>query len=80
MGEVRLLADCVPREANTLFGLATQDLAAKGYSPRLGMVAVDEGADTVDVDASGTTTLFFGLMPAFTVDVHAKSSFRMDQR
>ncbi len=80
VGESRLLADCVTTDLAQFFGLATQDLRAKGYSPALGGVAVDEVADTVAVDASGTTTLFFGLTPQFTVNVRAVSSFRMDLR
>lgn len=80
IGESRLLPDCVTRDSSTIFGLATQDLAAKGYQPTLGSVLVDESLDTVAVDASGRTTLFFGMTPAFAVEVRAVSSFRMDKR
>jgi hypothetical protein len=80
VGETRLHRECVEADAGTIFGQATQDLAAKGYSPNLGAVAVDEAADRVTVDASGTTVLFFGLTPQFSVDVRAVSSFRMEER
>lgn len=79
-GETRLRSDCVATEPGFIFSQATQDLHSKGYAPSLGAVAVDEGEDTVSVAASGTTTLFFGLTPAFAVNVSTVSSFRMDQR
>lgn len=79
-GESRLRQDCIDTDSARLFILSTQDLTAKGYVPTLGAVSVDEVTDTVEVDASGTTTLFFGLTPQFTVNVRAVSSFRMDLR
>lgn len=80
VGETRLRSDCVATEPGFIFTQATQDLQGKGYAPTLGTIAVDEGDDTVSIDASGTTTLFFGLTPAFSVRVYAISTFRMDQR
>lgn len=80
VGESRLRPDCVNTDSAQFFALSTQDLTAKGYIPALRNVAIDETADTVAVEASGTTTLFFGLTPQFTVNVRAVSSFRMDLR
>jgi len=80
VGESRLLPECVTRDSAAIFGLATQDLAAKGYQPALGTITIDEVVDRVEVEASGRTTLFFGLTPSFTVDVRAVSGFRMDKR
>lgn len=80
VGETRLRSDCAVTEPGFIFRQATQDLQSKGYTPRLDTIAVDEGDDTVSVAASGTTTLFFGLTPSFSVHVRAVSRFRMDQR
>ena len=80
VGESRLRGDCVTVDSAQFFTLSTEDLASKGYAPALGTVAIDEVADTITVEASGTTALFFGLTPRFAVNVRAVSSFRMDVR
>ena len=79
-GTARLRSSCVQQEANRFFALSTEDLAAKGYAPALGAVAIDESSDTVSAEALGTTRLFFNLTPEFAVRVRAQSSFRMDKR
>lgn len=75
-GEVRLSGDAYGN-AGAEFARATGDLVARGYAPALGAIQVDEGGDTVTVQASGTTQVFFALSPSFTVPVVAQSRFRM---
>ena len=80
VGETRLLPDCVQNESRAVFTLATQDLQSKGYQPAHTNILVADQVDQVSGSANGTTTLFFGLSPQFTVEVASVSLVRMDKR
>lgn len=67
-------------EAMHAWGMNTGPLIAKDFGVSLDDIRVDEGNDIVTVEASGTTRLFFGISPEFTVHATALSRFRMDQR
>lgn len=77
-GETRLDDWCRNAEPVYLFDSIMQPLLAKGYSPRLTAVEVDEVADTVTVRAAGDMRLFFAVTPPLTIEVSARSGYRME--
>jgi len=79
-GESLLSAPCVNRTSQEIFAESTAGLAAKGFSPSLDGLTIDESADTVTVFTSGTTRLFFQLTPAVTLHVDSMARYRMDSR
>ena len=79
-GETRLLPDCARAEALDAFAANVANLDAVSYQPRFTAIAIDEGRDEVAVRAEGDLRLIFGLTPAFTVQVKARSRYRMESR
>jgi len=76
-GETRLDTDTYGGEAHWAFETAVTDLRARGYTASFDNLSVDEAADAVTVDASGTIRLFYNLTPPVTVRVSATSWYRM---
>ena len=76
-GETRLDPDTYGGEAHWAFETAVTDLRARGYTASFDSLSVDEAADAVTVDASGTIRLFYNLTPPVTVRVSATSWYRM---
>jgi len=76
-GETRLDADHYAGEAHWAFETAVTNLRARGYTASLDNLSVDEGADAVTADGSGTIRLFYNLTPPVTVRVSATSWYRM---
>ena len=76
-GETRLDPDTYGGEAHWAFETAVTDLRARGYTASFDTLSVDEAADAVTVDASGTIRLFYNLTPPVTVRVSATSWYRM---
>ncbi len=76
-GETRLDTDTYGGEAHWAFETAVTDLRARGYTASFENLSVDEAADAVTVDASGTIRLFYNLTPPVTVRVSATSWYRM---
>ncbi|MCO6450156.1 MAG: hypothetical protein J5I90_05135 [Caldilineales bacterium] len=76
-GDVRLMPDCAQSAARDAFAGSVAGLHQPTYRPRLDAIAIDEGADEVSATASGDLTLMFGLTPAFTIEVEARSRYRM---
>lgn len=77
-GETQLQYWCQWGEPPAVFQPIVQPLLDKGYRPRLTAIEVDEVADTVTVRAAGDTRLFFGLTPPLTLEVSARSGYRME--
>ena len=79
-GETRLNDRCRNTEPPFLFNSMMQPLLEKGYRPRLTAVEVDEVADSVTVRAAGDMRLFFAVTPPLTIEVTARSGYRMEMR
>ena len=79
-GETRLNVDTYPGEAHWAFETAVTNLRAHGYTATFDNLSVDEVADAVTVDASGTIRLFYNLLPPVTVHTSATSEYRVWQR
>jgi hypothetical protein len=79
-GETRLDFWCQRREPRQVFYATVTPLYAAEADASLYTVTVDEVADTVTITACGNTRLFFGLTPAVTIWVEARSRFRMEAR
>jgi len=76
-GETRLDADRYAGEAHWAFETAVTNLRARGYTASFDNLSVDEAADAVTADGSGTIRLFYNLTPPATVRVSATSWYRM---
>jgi Flp pilus assembly protein TadG len=76
-GETRLDADQYGGEAHWAFETAVTNLRARGYTANFDNLSVDDAADAVTADASGTIRLFYNLTPPVTVRVSATSWYRM---
>ena len=79
-GETRLDDRCRNMEPPFLFNSMMQPLLEKGYRPRLTAVEVDEVADSVTVRAAGDMRLFFAVTPPLTIEVTARSGYRMEMK
>ena len=78
--QTRLNVDTYPGEAHWAFETAVTNLRAHGYTATFDNLSVDEVADAVTVDASGTIRLFYNLLPPVTVHTSATSEYRVWQR
>ncbi len=79
-GEVRLDPGTYAGEAQWAYVTAVADLRAHGYTADLDGIQLDEGADEVTVNGSGTIRLFYNLVPPVTVRATATSAYRMIRR
>jgi len=76
-GQVRLVDVCLYYESGALFVLNTQDLAGRGYQPRLTGIAYSHSTQRLYLEGEGSLSVFFGLTPALTLRRSVESRVRM---
>lgn len=79
-GEVRLDVYEAFEEGWHTWNTNTSILTSKGFTVSIDGYDIDDSEQTFTLHTSGTTRLFFGMSPEFTVHATAVSRFRMDQR
>ncbi len=79
-GRVVLDTSCAWSAARDVFSETASPMTARGYSLSLDGMHVNQPNHSVDVNASGTTMVFFGTFPGKRIHVRARSRFRMTKR